>query len=180
MFRELHTFMVQVTKGRGRVEVVSFAVQAEGTNASEFAAAATTATTSVAAAVASTSSPAADVGGTAAARQQVVRPAVHRPLGAGGVAGGGAPQGAGAEGASTSGSQDVVYRGSIAGLPEEHASRRERFAELDTLQPGWEVELRRKGDTVEAVFFAPGTGALVGAFALARRQALAASKAAAA
>lgn len=37
-----------------------------------------------------------------------------------------------------------MYRGSIAGLPEEHASRKERFAELDTLQPGWEVELRHK------------------------------------
>jgi hypothetical protein len=74
----------------------------------------------------------------------------------------------------------VLYaKGSIGGLPEEFASRKERFAELDQLQAGWLVELRSRGDTVDAVFFAPD-GALVGTFATARRQALAASKAAAA
>lgn len=45
-------------------------------------------------------------------------------------------------------------------------------------QPGWTVELRTKGDTVEAVFFHP-SGERVGAFANARRMALQASKAAA-
>ncbi len=46
-------------------------------------------------------------------------------------------------------------------------------------QPGWSVELRTKGDTVEAVFFHP-SGESVGAFANARRMALQASKKAAA
>ena len=53
----------------------------------------------------------------------------------------------------------VVYpRGPVRGLPEEHASRRERFAELDGLQPGWQVELRSRsaGGTVDAMFFSPG------------------------
>ena len=72
----------------------------------------------------------------------------------------------------------VVYpKGSIAGLPDEHASRRERFAELDELQPGWQVELRSRGagGAVDAAFYTP-TGDAVGAFANARRQALQASK----
>ena len=72
----------------------------------------------------------------------------------------------------------MVYpRGSIAGLPDGHASRRERFAELDGLQPGWQVELRSRGagGAVEAVFYSPA-GEAVGAFANARRQALQASK----
>jgi hypothetical protein len=72
----------------------------------------------------------------------------------------------------------VVYpRGPIAALPEEHASRKERFAELDTLQPGWTVELRSRGEgaTVDAVFFSPA-GEQLGAFANARRQALQAHK----
>lgn len=74
--------------------------------------------------------------------------------------------------------EQVVYRGSIAGLPDEHASRRERFAELDTLQPGWTVELRIRGEggTVDAVFFSP-SGERVGSFVVARRLALQASKA---
>ncbi|CAG9466910.1 unnamed protein product [Pedinophyceae sp. YPF-701] len=73
---------------------------------------------------------------------------------------------------------DVVYRGAVQGLPEEFESRKERFAELDRLQGGWEVELRRRdGGVVDAVFYEPG-GGLVGTFADARRQALKASKAA--
>ena len=71
---------------------------------------------------------------------------------------------------------DVLYRGSIEGLPEAHASRKERFSELDLLQPGWQVELRNKGATVDAVFFSPSRER-VGAFANARRMALAAHKA---
>jgi hypothetical protein len=66
-------------------------------------------------------------------------------------------------------------RGCIADLPEEFATRKERFAELDQLQPGWTVELRQKGETVEAVFYSPEDMA-VGAFANARRQALQAHK----
>ena len=58
---------------------------------------------------------------------------------------------------------EVIYpRGSIAELPEAHASRKERFMELDDLQPGWEVELRGRkgGTTVDASFFSP-TGVLI-------------------
>jgi ribosome maturation protein SDO1 len=72
----------------------------------------------------------------------------------------------------------IVYpRGPVSGLPEEHASRRERFAELDQLQPGWTVELRAReaGGPVEAVFYAPD-GQRVGAFAVARRMALSSAK----
>ncbi len=72
----------------------------------------------------------------------------------------------------------VLYpRGSVAALPEEHASRKERFAELDVLQPGWTVELRSReeGSPVEAIFYSP-EGQRVGAFAAARRLALQASK----
>lgn len=52
----------------------------------------------------------------------------------------------------------VVYpRGPITGLPDAHASRRERFAELDSLQPGWQVELRSRdaGGAVDAIFYSP-------------------------
>ena len=51
----------------------------------------------------------------------------------------------------------VYPRGPVAGIPDEHASRRERFAELDELQPGWQVELRSRGagGTADAVFFSP-------------------------
>ena len=87
--------------------------------------------------------------------------------------------GAAGEGGGGGGAETVLYRGSIEELPEAHASRKERFAELDTLQPGWEVELRSAkggGAAVEAVFFSPA-GEQVGAFAAARRAALAAHKA---
>lgn len=50
---------------------------------------------------------------------------------------------------------DVVYSGSIAAMPDDHASRRERFAEIDALQPGWTVELRPRGSTVDASFVSP-------------------------
>ena len=51
------------------------------------------------------------------------------------------------------------------------------FLELDSLQEGWEVELRARGDgdTVDAIFFDPA-GLKVGSYAAARRQALQASK----
>lgn len=76
----------------------------------------------------------------------------------------------------------VIYpRGPLAALPEEHASRKERFAELDRLQPGWTVELRSReeGSPIEAIFYSP-EGQRVGAFAAARRMGLQASKQAAA
>lgn len=68
----------------------------------------------------------------------------------------------------------VIYpRGAIAALPDAHASRKARFEELDTLQPGWTVELRQReeGGVVDAVFFAP-SGEQVGLYAAARRMAL--------
>ena len=43
----------------------------------------------------------------------------------------------------------------MADMPEEHASRRERFAELDQLQPGWTVQLRSRGETIDARFISP-------------------------
>lgn len=53
------------------------------------------------------------------------------------------------------GAEELLYSGSIAGMPDEHASRRERFAEIDELQPGWTVELRPRGSTVDASFISP-------------------------
>ena len=35
--------------------------------------------------------------------------------------------------------QVLMERGPIASLPEDLGARRERFVELDQLQPGWEV-----------------------------------------
>lgn len=72
----------------------------------------------------------------------------------------------------------VVYpRGPIASLPEEHASRRDRFCELDTLQPGWTVELRQRpgASVVEAAFWGPD-GTAFKSYADARRAALQARK----
>lgn len=86
----------------------------------------------------------------------------------------GEPRGTSAAPAATQG--ELLYSGRIAGMPEEHASRRERFAEIDTLQPGWTVELRPRGSTVDASFVSP-SGEPVASYALARRAALAASKA---
>lgn len=73
---------------------------------------------------------------------------------------------------------EVVYpRGPIGALPEEHSARRDRFAELEGLQPGWQVELRRKGEgaILDAVFFDP-EGVLYRSFAEARREALSRAK----
>ena len=59
--------------------------------------------------------------------------------------------------AETQGVSIIYPRGPIAGLPDAHASRRERFAELDDLQPGWQVELRSRGagGAVDAAFYSP-------------------------
>lgn len=51
-----------------------------------------------------------------------------------------AAEGGGAGGA---GYEVAAPRTSIASLPEEFASRKERFLELDALQAGWEVSQRR-------------------------------------
>lgn len=54
--------------------------------------------------------------------------------------------------------EDILYpKGPIGSLPEEFESRRERFEELDSIQPGWTLELRKRraGSAVEAIFFAP-------------------------
>ena len=89
--------------------------------------------------------------------------------------GGGSAATSSSASAGSSGSATVIVfpRAPIASLPEAHASRRERFAELDTLSPGWLVELRsRPGSTVvDAVFYAPD-GTEFKSFADARRVAL--------
>ena len=90
----------------------------------------------------------------------------------GGSGGGGGCGGCGSASAASAGV--VVYaRGPLAALPDEHASRRERFAELDALQPGWQVELRcRAGaSVVDALFFSPA-GEAFKSFADARRAAM--------
>lgn len=72
----------------------------------------------------------------------------------------------------------ILYpRGPVGGMPEEYAGRRERFLELDALEPGWTVELRGKNNSsiMDAVFFSP-QGQEVGPFANARRAALTAHK----
>lgn len=56
-----------------------------------------------------------------------------------------------------------MYSGDIADLPDEHESRRERFAEIDDLQSGWQVELHSRGDLVTASFLSP-TGSTSSAF----------------
>jgi hypothetical protein len=174
VFRNLHTFMQDVTHRTGRIEVLSFAVTADIAGSEDFntlAAPSQQAPGGSSIAVAEplhTSSNGASTSGRAeptAASQQPQHPRAHR----------GAAAAADAAAGSTG---RVVYpKGPIAQLPEEFASRKERFAELDQLQPGWNVELRSRGETVDAVFFAPD-GTLVGTFATARRSALAAHKAA--
>ncbi|CAD7705078.1 unnamed protein product [Ostreobium quekettii] len=76
---------------------------------------------------------------------------------------------------------EVSYpRGPISGIPDD-VTRKPMFLEIDGLQPGWEVELTKRGESgvVDAVFFSP-SGEKVGAFVQARRAALSASKKAAA
>jgi hypothetical protein len=72
----------------------------------------------------------------------------------------------------------ILYsRGPVAQLPDEFSSRRDRFSEIDDLQPGWTVQLQTKGggSIVDALFFAPN-GEKVGSYAMARKAALAYSK----
>ena len=100
---------------------------------------------------------------------------VGKPAARAGGSSTGSTLGSASASAGSSGSATVVIfpRAPIASLPEAHASRRERFAELDTLSAGWLVELRsRPGSTVvDAVFYAPD-GTEFKSFADARRVAL--------
>ena len=69
---------------------------------------------------------------------------------------------------------EVIYsQGPISGIPEDHASRRDRFAELDTFQQGWTVELRQRNESgiVDAFFYSP-EGKFHKSYADARRAAL--------
>jgi hypothetical protein len=187
VFRELHNFMQASPEQQGRIEVLSFAVTADGAGGlDDFGTPAAAAPSSSAAAAAgadgstyangstqpeaSTSAPAAAAAAVgAASRPGMVRPAAGRGSSA-------LQNGQPSSGSSSSGKANVLYaRGPVASIPEEYATRRQRFAELDQLQPGWTVELRQKGEVVDAVFFTP-EGQAVGAFANARRQALQAHK----
>eukprot|EP00879_Flechtneria_rotunda_P017508 GHRR01018357.1.p1 GENE.GHRR01018357.1~~GHRR01018357.1.p1 ORF type:complete len:342 (+),score=143.17 GHRR01018357.1:1083-2108(+) len=186
VFRELHHFMHDTTARQGRIEVLSFAITAEGA-ADDFniltppaatakQLAATTISSSneagselaaAAAGMASASGRTAASAGAAAASQVQHRRQQRQQHGIDNT-----------NEADISTSGQVLYvRGPIAGLPDEYASRKERFAELDQLHPGWQVELRSRGETADALFYSP-EGVKVGTFAAARRQALAAHKAA--
>lgn len=179
IFRSVHSFIQTSSGGAGRLEVLALAATAEA-DADVAAAASGVESLSLAAQQrqqlaapqssaqqsSTAAAPAGSSSGFVAAAAATV-PAARGPRGAAAAA---------ARGAAAGGI--VVYpRGAVAQLPEEHASRRERFAELDDLQPGWTVELRSRGEggTIDAVFFSPG-GECVGAFANARRAALKASK----
>lgn len=167
-FRPLHDFLQSTTERQGRLEVVNMAVMCEGATADEFNASShlqPLAPTAAAARRGLLQTP------TAAPAPAVVEPAGRSKKIADDVLGSGS-----AKPSSSGRAGEVLYaQGPIAGIPEEFASRKERFMELDQLQPGWEVELKSKGETVDAVFFAPN-GQKVGAFANARRAALAAHK----
>ena len=163
-YRDLHNRVQSELGGRGRLVVLDMAVVAEGLQADEFSNLQGERQAREKEA-ASSARP-----GDAQLEPPVATPTTTRRSVADMPSGSGVRKEVGA-----GESQPPIYRGSIQGLPEAHASRRERFAELDTLQAGWLVELRNKGDTVEAVFFSP-SGDRVGAFTSARRQALASSK----
>ena len=176
IFRSVHSFIQTSSAGSGRLEVLALAATAE-------------VDPEAAAAGAASGIEGLALGGGQAAQQQHHGLQAPAPGGLGtssgfvaaAAAAAPAPRAAPRGGAAAGGATVVWPRGAVADLPEEHASRRERFAELDLLQPGWTVELRSRGEggTIDAVFFSPG-GECVGAFANARRQALKASKEAAA
>jgi hypothetical protein len=163
--------MQDATARQGRIEVLSFAVTGEGAGADDFAGPGPA--SAAASSMSISQARAADATDSEQQQRQQLGASTSVPTDAESLAAGVAVRRPAAVRAS---SGAVVYaKGSIAGLPDEFASRKERFAELDQLESGWEVELRRKGDAVDAVFFNPA-GKQVGAFAMARRQALAASK----
>ncbi len=177
IFRSVHSFIQTSSSGSGRLEVLALAATAE---VDPDAAVAGAAAGMEGLGLGSS-------GGGSRAPQHHALQAAAAGLGtssgfvaAAAPAAAPAPRAA-ARGGAAGGATVVWPRGPLAQLPEEHASRRERFAELDDLQPGWTVELRSRGEggTIDAVFFSPA-GECVGAFANARRQALKASKEAAA
>lgn len=171
VFRDLHAFMQNEVKHQGRVEVLSFAVTVEGAEGDEYAAAVAAAAAAAAPARgggAAAAEGGEEVGGSGAAG--VSGQGVTRMVGAAARGRVGSAVNVGTEEAGPS--VRVVYeKGPIEGLSEAFASRKERFVELDALQPGWLVELRERGDSVDAVFYSP-EGQRVGPFAAARRQAL--------
>lgn len=181
-YRTCDKHVREATGGTGRLEVVTMAVTEGGGSSAAFdsheatpgaargnpgAVADTLASVSIAADR--------DASSTVPERQRASRPAVvPRRRGDSGVRRGDD----GAEVAAAGEGVEVLYaRGPIAAMPEEYASRRDRFAPLDGLQEGWTVELRRRvgGSVVDAVFFGPD-GVGYKAFADARREALRASK----
>lgn len=178
VFRELHSFVQGCT---GQIEVLSLAATAEEAGGAEAAARGV-----VDLSLGSVSSQAQQQHAPREGPAAVAEPSPPAAMGSGFFAAGAAAtpaprarSSAAASGSSSGLQQEVIYpRGPVAGLPDELASRRERFAELDSLQPGWTVELCRRGDgagPLDAVFFSP-SGARVGAFAAARRMALGAHK----
>lgn len=184
-FRVLHSFIQEATDRQGRIEVLAFAVQGGNAAAEDFT---TTSGSSLPPSWQSPATVAAAAKAAAAAAAGGERESASTSAGAAAAAAasaapgwpaGAAPPAAarrmGAREELLTSLSEVVYRGSIPGMPEVHASRKERFAELEGLQQGWEVELRKRGDTVDAVFFAPG-GEKVGSYANARRMALQAAK----
>jgi len=181
-YRTCDKHVREATGGTGRLEVVTMAVTEGGGSSAAFDSheatpgAARGNPGAVADALASVSIAAdRDASSTVPERQRASRPAVvPRCRGGGGVRRGDDGAGVAAAGDGV----EVLYaRGPIAAMPEEYASRRDRFAPLDGLQEGWTVELRRRvgGSVVDAVFFGPD-GVGYKAFADARREALRASK----
>ncbi len=179
IFRSVHSFIQTSSGGAGWLEVLALAATAE---ADADVAAAASGVESLSLAAQQRQQAAAPQGGPPqgyaaaapagsgtgfVAAAAATMPAARGPRG----------NGAAAARAAAAGGTVVYPRGPVEQLPEEHASRRERFAELDALQPGWTVELRSRGEggTIDAVFFSPA-GECVGAFANARRAALKASK----
>ncbi|KAL3140164.1 54S ribosomal protein L2 mitochondrial [Trebouxia sp. C0009 RCD-2024] len=170
-FRQIHSWVQQSSEGQGRLEVVSLAAIDDTDTSAAFDSATPqhlqSPTTSAAAPDGAAADPTA---AKAISNSGFVAPSQALPTRRNAPA-----QSSSREEANLG---EVIYpRGSISGLPEAHASRKERFAELEDLQRGWEVELRGRkgGTTVDAFFFSP-TGESVGAFVNARRAALKASK----
>jgi hypothetical protein len=165
-FRPLHQFVQDATDRQGRVEVLAFAVQGGNAAAEDFE-------TYTSAAHAPAAAPAAPQQATTSGRDGLPTPAAAA---AAAVPKAPHPLNPASTAAPAPSESEVLYtRGPVSLLPDEYASRRDRFSELDGLQPGWEVELRQRGSTVDAIFFCPA-GQRVGPYANARRQALQAAK----
>lgn len=179
-YRELHSFMTESTNGKGRIDVLSFAVLAEGAPAGNLAMHKPVASVSNTEPVAKREDTEVHLGhaqvSSSGASTKASASSTPAAAAAAAAAAGGLAESSSRATASAGTEQGVLYeRGCIANIPDELGSRKEMFSELDRLQPGWQVQLRQKGETVEAVFFSPA-GDKVGSFANARRAALAAFK----